>query len=568
MSEKQVLLIDPDPTVRRSLTAQLTELEYTITTALDGTEGLAKAREGQFHIVFVDLDAPQIDGLSLITALADERPMLPIVGVTSSAVSGEAIAALRHGAWDFIAKPVQDVGEVLIVVDRVLTEAGLKAERDRSRRQLEELNRLLEAEEFRQNQDLQAHSRELAALNRVSYAISDLLDLDTMLHRAIDAAMAAIEADGGIVRLLNPATQQLVIAVTRGLSESYRTAAQAIPYGQGIVGKVAQSGHPEIGRDWASDPWLSPLVETEGARSHLCVPLRTGQRIVGTLEMATFTDRDFPSREIELVTAIGNQIGLAVARAQYAAELERANADLRRLDTLREQFIQNVAHELRTPLALAHGYIEMLAQGDLSPDEQQMALNVASRRIKALVDLVHSITTLQDLDSEPLRMEKVKPTELVNTVIRMAAQRALKAKVRLEDNCPKDLSSFAGDFTRLAQALHQLVDNACKFSPEGSTVTIAARVTPNSVIISVKDQGIGIPPEQLGYIYERFYQVNGTSRRRFGGTGLGLAIANEICKAHGGTLEVKSAENQGSVFTMNLPRVPKPDSTQTIPNHR
>jgi signal transduction histidine kinase len=554
MDETQILIIDADPMIRPSLTDYLAARGYSATVAPDGAQGLEKARKQQFHIVVIDLESPKIDGLEITATLKAEQPELPILVTSGTDSLGSVIAAMRRGAWDYVAKPIEEMDEVFTVIQRALESARLRTERDRSHRQFQELNRSLEAQVARQNQDLQAHNRELTALNRVSYAISDLLDLDTMLHRAIDAAMAVIEADGGIVRLLNPVTQQLVIAVTRGLSESYRATAKAIPIGNGIAGQVAQSGHPEIGRDWATDPWLAPLMEIDGTRSYLCVPLRTGQRIVGTLEMVTFTDRDFSSREIELVTTIGNQIGLAVARAQYAAELERANADLRRLDTLREQFIQNVAHELRTPLALVHGYVEMLAQGDLGPDEQHMALSVASRRIRALVDLVHSITTLQDLDSEPLRIERVKPAELVNTAIRMAAQRALTAKVRVDNACPENLPSFAGDFTRLVQALHQLLDNACKFSLEGGTITVLAQMTPNTVIFSVEDQGIGIPFEQQDYVFDRFYQADGSSRRRHGGTGLGLAIAKEICEAHEGRLTMKSVENQGSVFAMHLPR--------------
>ena len=117
----------------------------------------------------------------------------------------------------------------------------------RRQREIEQLNRSLEAEVVRQTQDLRAQNRRLAALNRISYAISDPLDLDTMLNRAIDAAVAAIEADGGTVRLLNSATGQLVIAAARGLPESYLSSAQAIPLGEGVIGQVAQRGQPRPG---------------------------------------------------------------------------------------------------------------------------------------------------------------------------------------------------------------------------------------------------------------------------------------------------------------------------------
>jgi two-component system phosphate regulon sensor histidine kinase PhoR len=112
-----------------------------------------------------------------------------------------------------------------------------------------------------------------------------------------------------------------------------------------------------------------------------------------------------------------------------------------------------------------------------------------------------------------------------------------------------------GDFTRLSQALHQLLDNACKFSPEGTAVSIAAQVDGDEgvVRISVADHGIGIPAEEHERIFERFYQVDGSLTRRYGGTGLGLALAKEVVEAHSGRIGVESEVGVGSTFTMYLP---------------
>jgi signal transduction histidine kinase len=559
---QRILIIDDEPLIRRALGDYLVECGYETVVAADGATGLALAQTEQFHVVLVDLRMPHIDGMEVITTLCAEQPKLPVVVVSGTGVMSDAVEAMRRGAWDYISKPVLDIDQIAVVVERVLERARLVAERDQYQRELEQLNRSLEAEVSRQTRDLWLRYRELQALHRVSYAISDPLDLDTMLSRAVDAAIVAVEADGGVVRLLDPATGLLIIAASRGFPESYLALAQAIPLGEGVIGQVAQNGHPGGGNDLKSDPWLSALAEAGGFRSYLCVPLRAGDKIVGTLGVTMLDERTFDARGVELLAAAGNQIGVSVARAQYAADLkhanirlERANADLRRLDTLREQFIQNVAHELRTPLALAHGYIEMLVQGGLSAQEHQTALDVASRRVQVLVDLVESITTLQDLDSQPLRIEPVAPIELVQTACQMVAQRALVSDVELCNTCPPDLAVFHGDFTRLAQALYQILDNACKFSPEGSTVTIAVERTSSTVLISVADEGIGIPPEEHTYIFERFYQVNGSTTRRYGGTGLGLAIAKEIVEAHGGTIEVESTgvPGQGSILTIRLP---------------
>jgi len=196
----------------------------------------------------------------------------------------------------------------------------LIAERDRYRRELEQLNRSLEAEVARQTEDLRRRNRELSALNRVSYAISNPLDLDNMLHRAVNAAVAAVKADGGAVRLLNPATDQLVIAAACNLPDSFLAASRAIPLGEGIIGQVAQSGHPRGAENFDHDPWLAPLAESAAFRSYLCVPLRTRDEIVGTLGVIMQAEFDVSAHELELLANIGNQIGVAVERLRLSEQ--------------------------------------------------------------------------------------------------------------------------------------------------------------------------------------------------------------------------------------------------------
>jgi signal transduction histidine kinase/DNA-binding response OmpR family regulator len=568
MDEKRrILIVDDESLIRQAMADYLTDCGYETATASDGAEGLAKAQSEKFDIVLVDLRMPRMDGLEVISILKGAQPELPIVVVSGTGVLDDAVEAMRQGAWDYLTKPVQDIEEIRVTVERVMERAQLLAERDRYQCELEELNRSLEAEVARQTQDLRMQNRELASLNSVSYAISDPLDLDTMLGRAIAAAVDAVQADGGVVRLLNPATDQLVIAASLGFSGPYLSSAQAIPLGQGAIGQVAQSGRPYAGSDFANDAWLLVLAD-EGFHSAICVPLRAGDSatgkhpIVGTLGMVTRAERDFDAHGVDLLTTIGNQIGVAVARAQYAADLrttniqlEQANVELRQLDELREQFIQNVAHELRTPLALVRGYVEMLARGDLDPEEQRVALEVTSRRVETLVELVEAITTLQDLGARSMRFETVSLPELVKTACQMTVQRAASAGIDLRCDCADDMRSISGDFTRLSQALHQLLDNACKFSPEGTVVTVAARLDSDAGVmcVSVADQGIGIPAEEHERIFERFYQVDGGLTRRYSGTGLGLALVKEVVEAHNGRIGVESEVGEGSTFTMYLP---------------
>jgi two-component system phosphate regulon sensor histidine kinase PhoR len=206
-------------------------------------------------------------------------------------------------------------------------------------------------------------------------------------------------------------------------------------------------------------------------------------------------------------------------------------------------------------LALVRGYVEMLARGELSAEEQRVALDVTSRRVETLVELVEAITTLQDLEAKPLQIDEVLPSELLKTACQMAAQRAAGNDIVLTCDCPPDTPAFPGDYTRLTQALHQLLDNACKFSPKGSEVlvTAEARSKDQTMCISVVDRGIGIPRQEHDRIFERFYQVDGGLTRRYGGTGLGLALVKEIVEAHGGKVVVESEVDAGSTFAICIP---------------
>jgi signal transduction histidine kinase len=570
----KILIVDGDLSTRKALFDYLTETGYEVVVAANGKSALAKVRSQFFNVVLVDLQMPQPDGLTLVSKLSDEDPNLPIVALSGTGILHDVVEAMRIGAWDHIAKPIEDMDAVGVVIERVVDKAKLIAERDRYQQEIERLNRSLEAEVERQTQSLLMQNRRLKALNRVAHAISHSLELDAMLDRTLDAAVSAMDADAGVIRLLNPSTGYLYVVSSCGLEDGALASVAPVTLGESICGDVALHGHLRMGRRLPTTEW--PVeVGTQDLKGFVYVPLRVsggsevfddqwkdGQSIVGTLAVFQRTAREFSQDHIELLMNIGTQLGLAVTRAQYAADLryanvqlEEANEELRELDMLREQFIQNVAHELRTPLALVRGYVEMLAGGDLTSSERDLAVRIASERVRSLVELVEAITTLQDLDTHPLSISDVDLSELIDMACQMTAQRAAATDVTLRNVASTTMPPVPGDFTRLAQALHQLLDNACKFSESGSEVRIDTQLSQDSsyVLISVADTGIGILPEEHERIFERFYQVDGSPSRRYGGTGLGLALVKEIAEGHNGWVSLESEPGEGSIFTFALP---------------
>lgn len=224
------------------------------------------------------------------------------------------------------------------------------------------------------------------------------------------------------------------------------------------------------------------------------------------------------------------------------------------LERLKDEFIRNVAHELRTPLTLVRGYVEMLDAEQLDEETRRHAAAIARARTEDLVGLVEAITTMHEVKPGKLDPRPVDLAALARIAVQTAQQKAQRAGVRITLHVPSDLPRVTGDSFYLLQALGQLLDNAIKFSPNGGTVNLRLSAKRNNVRVEITDQGIGIPSGELQRIFERFYQVDGSTTRRIGGMGLGLALVKAIVEAHQGRVRATSAgPDKGSTFVCTVP---------------
>ena len=246
---------------------------------------------------------------------------------------------------------------------------------------------------------------------------------------------------------------------------------------------------------------------------------------------------------------------LATHLSKQAEQLRDAYAVLEDALDAKNQMLQNVSHELRTPMVAVSGYLEALQDGlygELSPN-QLPALDIMMRNTNTMIRLVNDLLSLQSLDRGQLQLSWVELPDVFQNCLETFAQRASAAGIELEAECYDDVPSVRADAERLEQVIGNLVDNAIKFSPNGGRITLQAeRVNHTGVQISVADQGIGIPADELPHIYRRFYQVDGSRTRKFGGQGLGLAIAKRIVELHGGTIRAESQVGAGTVFYIML----------------
>jgi two-component system sensor histidine kinase/response regulator len=225
------------------------------------------------------------------------------------------------------------------------------------------------------------------------------------------------------------------------------------------------------------------------------------------------------------------------------------------IDDLQANFIQNVSHELRTPLAIILGYSELLQKGelgDLAP-EQRKAMSLIVNRTNELRTLVERINLLLSIESGQFVSILVDMNEVVSKVVGERAPGAEEAGLEMRVDLASALPDVMGDPYHIEQAVDCLVDNAIKFTPEGGTVHVTTFWDAEWIGVSVEDTGIGIDEEALPNLFQkRFYQIDGSSTRRYGGLGLGLTVTNAIMREHRGKINVQSELDEGSRFTLCL----------------
>jgi two-component system phosphate regulon sensor histidine kinase PhoR len=241
--------------------------------------------------------------------------------------------------------------------------------------------------------------------------------------------------------------------------------------------------------------------------------------------------------------------------------------ELKRLETVRSDFVANVSHELRTPLTAIRGYAETLLQSP-PPDtkDQEHFLGVIYRHSERLGRLINDLLALSDLESGKVQLTKdLIPTgELIARVLEVFHDQARKKDVALSQDIQPGLPSILGDSDRLQQLLINLIDNAVKYTPAGGAVEVRASLAsaanhhPAMIEIAVADTGCGIPEKDLPRLTERFYRVDKARSRELGGTGLGLAIVKHIVQAHHGQLKIESHIQKGTTVRVLLPSEDRP----------
>lgn len=397
------------------------------------------------------------------------------------------------------------------------------------------------SERKRAEEELKRSHHELLTLNAITTTISLTRDLDQLLNTILELILEVVEPAAGCIQLVNLMSGRLVIA--------------------------AQSGFDQNTIDLLKTNDLASATKETGLHSLLSEPLDFKGRVLGQLSIFSRHKHQLDLQERQLMKAVCRQISVAIENDRLAKEA----ADTRvkqELDHLRSELISNVSHELRTPLGLIKAAATTLLASDVQFDEatRQTLLGGINEETDRLEHIVSNLLDISRLEQRRLRLDptSIDLKQFVQRLVEaMQYHRQLDPHHFVVDFSTEPLFAYV-DVKQMEQVMRNLLVNAIKYSPAGSTVTIRGWRGSHHLLLQVEDEGIGIDAVDQPKIFERFYRINNEITRDVSGAGLGLAISRGIVEAHGGRIWVESAPGQGSTFSITLPLVPPQEETQPL----
>jgi PAS domain S-box-containing protein len=430
----------------------------------------------------------------------------------------------------------------------------------------------------RAEQALRDESHVLELLNNTGSALASTRDLRSLLQTATDAATGVAGARfGAFFYYGNDDAGKLFTLYTLAGATPAEFASFAEPGANALFGAPL----PEPGIHRYDDLTADPRDKARGAqfglppghpiRSYLAVPVvaRSGE-VLGNMFFGHPAPAVFTERTERIVAGIAAQAAVAIdnARLYEAAhqaaeerkvllESERAaRAEAERTSQMKDEFLATLSHELRTPLSAILGWAQVLRRGSRDQADLQRGLATIERNARAQAQLIEDLLDMSRITSGKvlLDMQTLGPAAFIDAAVETVRPAADAKNIRIEKHYDPAPGLVAGDQARLQQVIWNLLSNAIKFTPRDGVVEIGLSQREGHVEITVRDNGIGIRPDFITHVFERFRQADASTTRRHGGLGLGLSIVKHIVEQHGGTVRADSAgEGRGARFTIALP---------------
>src|SRR6266550_39102 len=580
-----ILMVDDSPTNLLALESILHAPERNLVSASSGDDALRYLLDNEVAVILMDVYMPGLDGLETAELIRgrDRSRNIPIIFLTADSTGGRHLSrGYSLGAVDYIVKPIEP--DILRSKVAVFVELFKKTrEVEQQAELLEEKNLELENANLARLNMLIDLGQELAAEHDPARVLESFCRSSRFIVGAQESAVGVMNGDGMTLRYFFHCAATEDNATSEGVP---RIVERALKY-------LVIKRRPLRLND--SDDLLRNGHTSDLVHSFLGAPIFSAAGVCGWLYLLNKLNADdFSEADERLAATLATQVAIAYENAvlysdaqRHASELQleiterkqaeeeraqllvreqEARAEAEQANRTKDEFLATLSHELRTPLSAILGWSHLVRTGKLDKPQMNRAFETIERNARSQSQLIDDLLDVSRIITGKLQIE-ARPIDLCSVIEAAsdAVRPAIEAKqVQFETLLEAQDCFVAGDANRLQQIFWNLFSNAIKFTPEGGCVRVEVKQHGSQVRVAVSDSGIGITPEFLPYIFDRFRQADGSTTRVHGGLGLGLSIVKHLVQLHEGSVAVESpGKDQGTTFTVTLPSAPA-ESTNTI----
>lgn len=375
---------------------------------------------------------------------------------------------------------------------------------------------------------------------------------DSMLRALITKVGTHLGVDTYFNFTVNDAGDALLLASCVGIPAETARTIRRLDFGQAVCGAVALQRQPIVASyiQQSDDPRVQ-LVKSFGLRAYACNPLLVGDRLLGTLSFASRIKDEFDPDEVAFMEILCHYVTVAYERLRLLNELKEA-------DGRKDEFLATLAHELRNPLAPVRSAVQVLRLKGGDQPEVRWSRDVIERQVDHLTRLIDDLMDISRITRNKLelRKQRLELTQVIKGAVESSRPVIEQCGHELLVDLPSEPIYLDGDLVRLAQVFLNLLNNAAKYTEREGRIWLSAARQGDDVVVRVKDNGIGIPPQKLNRLFEMFFQVDRTLERSQGGLGIGLSLVRRLVELHGGKVEAYSeGAGKGSEFIVRLPMI-------------
>jgi signal transduction histidine kinase/response regulator RpfG family c-di-GMP phosphodiesterase len=575
-----ILMVDDSPTNLLALDALLQAPDRNLVSAASGDDALRYLLSNEVAVILMDVYMPGLDGLETAELIRgrDRSRDIPIIFLTADSTGGRHLSrGYSLGAVDYIVKPIEP--DVLRSKVAVFVELFKKTrEVKRQAALLEEKNQQLENANLARLNMLIDLGQELAAEHEPKLVLENFCRSAREIVEAQESAVGVIGSEG----------QRLHYFCRSVAGDDPGDHNNAPPPVVARALKHLVTKRTPLRLNESDDLLRTNGKTSDLVRSFLGTPILSSTGVRGWVYLINKLDaEDFSEADERLAATLATQVAIAYEnamlysdaqqradelrqeiaerkqaeeeRAQLLVREQAARAEAEQANRTKDEFLATLSHELRTPLSAILGWSHLVRSGKLDEPQLSRAFETIERNARSQSQLIDDLLDVSRIITGKLQIERraidlCAVIEAAGDAVRPAAG---AKEIKFETVFESEGCFVLGDATRLQQIFWNLFSNAIKFTPVAGRVTIAVKRLGQQVRVAVADSGVGITPEFLPYIFDRFRQADGSTTRVHGGLGLGLSIVKHLVQLHGGEIEVKSAgKDRGSVFTVSLPPAP------------